>query len=115
MTIPNTRTAAKSSMMSMAVSLFSHMVVVPVAAWNHNLTLVVVAALFPMIFMMVLRKLGKSPKVSISARRWVKSISILAALTAVSTILFWNHLWFVALALMVVMVLSRTKIVTAKR
>lgn len=88
------------------------MVVVPVAAWNHNLLLVVVAAIFPMTFMMVLRKLGKSPKANISARRWVKSISILAVLTAVSTVLFWNHLWFVALALVVVMVVSRTKITT---
>jgi hypothetical protein len=30
------------------------MVVVPVAAWNHNLFPVVVAAMFPMIFIMVL-------------------------------------------------------------
>lgn len=114
MTLPNARTAAKSSMMSMTVSLFCHMVVVPVAAWNHNLLLIVVAAIFPMTFMMVLRKLGKSPKANISARRWVKSISILAVLTAVSTVLFWNHLWFVALALVVVMVVSRTKIVTTR-
>jgi hypothetical protein len=115
MTIPNARTVAKSSMMATTVSHLSHMVVVPVAAWNHNLLLVVVAALFPMTFMMVLRKLGKLPKANISSRRWVKSLSILAALTAVSTFLFWNHLWFVALALVVVMVVSRTKIVTATR
>lgn len=115
MTIPTARTVAKFSMMASAVSFGSHMVVVPVAAWNHNLFLVLVAAVLPMTFMMVLRKQGKLPKANVPARRWVKSIAILAALTTVSTILFWNHLWFVALALVAVMIVSRTKIVTTTR
>lgn len=115
MTIPVARTVAKFSLMSSAVSFGSHMIVVPVAAWNHNLFLVVVAAVLPMTFMMVLRKMGKLPKANIPARRWVKSVAVLAAMTTVFTILLWNHLWFVALVLVAVMVVSRTKIVTTTR
>lgn len=102
-------TAAKSSALASILSLLSHMIVVPVAAWNHNLFLVVVAATFPMFFMMVLRKTGKLPKVSIPARHWVKSVAILAAMTTVATVIFWNHLWLVALVLVALIVIVKTR------
>jgi O-antigen/teichoic acid export membrane protein len=106
------RTTAKYSALGAVVSLVSHLIVIPVAAWNHNLFLVVVAAMFPMFFMMTLRKAGKLPKVSIPARHWVKSVALLAAMTAVATIIFWNHLWLVALVLVAVIIIARTRFTT---
>lgn len=102
-------TAAKASALGTVISLVCHLIVVPVAAWNHNLPVVAIAALFPMVFMMVLRKTGKLPKVSIPARHWVKSVAILAAMTTVATVIFWNHLWLVALVLVAVVIIVKTR------
>lgn len=106
------RRAAKSSALATAVSFACHLIVVPVAAWNHNLPVVVIAALFPMLFMRFLRQTGDLPKVNIPARHLVKSIALLAGMTVVSTVIFWNHLWLVALALVAVNAIVRTRFTT---
>lgn len=105
-------TAAKASALATGVSLVCHLIVVPIAAWNHSLLVVVIAALFPMVFMRFLRQKGDLPKVNIPARHMAKSVAVLVAMTAVSTVIFWNHLWLVALVLVAVNVIVRTRFTT---
>lgn len=106
------RRAAKASALATVVSLVCHLIAVPVAAWNHNLPVAVIAALFPMLFMRFLREKGDLPKVNIPTRHLIKSIAMLAGMTIVSTVIFWNHLWLIALVLVAVNVIVRTRVTT---
>lgn len=99
-----------SLMLSMVVfSLACHWVVVPVAAWNHNLLLVIVAALAPMVLVNVLRKQGKYPAYKSEVKSHAKSILMLVVKTAVTTFLLWNHLWLLAIVAIIVMSISKNK------
>lgn len=80
------------------VSLFSYLIVFPVSAWNHNLFGVLAAVLVPMIlaqFMQV--RAGKKPLVGL----FTKKTAILMLVVAVMGFLLWNHLWFLAILLLV--------------
>lgn len=104
------RKTANTMLLMVAFSLFCNWVMVPVAAWNHNLLLVIVSALAPMVIVNVLRKQGKYPAYKNEGRSHAKSIIRLVAKTAVSAFLFWNHLWLIALVVILVMSISKTKI-----
>lgn len=104
------RKTANLMLSMIAFSVVCHWVVVPVAAWNHNILLVIVAALAPMVLVNVLRKQGKYPAYKNDTRTRVKSITRLVVKTAVAVFLLWNHLWIIAIVAVLVMSISKTKI-----
>lgn len=103
------RKTAQTMMFMVVFSLACHWVVVPVAAWNHNLLLVIVAALAPMVLVNVLRKQGKYPAYKSAVKSHAKSILMLVAKTAVTVFLLWNHLWIIAIVAILVMSISKNK------
>lgn len=104
------RKTANMMLRMVVFSLFCHWVVVPVAAWNHSLLFVIVAALAPMVLVNVLRKQGKYPAYKSEAKSRAKSIMLLVAKTAVTVFLLWNHLWIIAIVAVVVMSIYKTEI-----
>ena len=103
------RKTAQTMMFMVVFSVACHWVVVPVAAWNHNLLLVIVAALAPMVVVNVLRKQGKFPAYKSETRSHAKSIMRLVVQTAVTTFLLWNHLWLLAAVAILVMSILKSK------
>lgn len=104
------RKTANIMLRMVVFSLFCHWIVVPVAAWNHNLLFVIVAALAPMVLVNVLRKQGKYPAYKSEVKTHAKSIMWLVVKTAVTLFLLWNHLWIIAIVAVVVMSISKTEI-----
>lgn len=113
-TAASRKTAAQAMLFMAVFSIACHWVIVPLAAWNHNLLLVIVAALAPMALIAVLRSTRKIPAVKIESASRRKSIVTLVARTAVVTFLLWNHLWLVAVAAIIVMSILRTKVTVKK-
>ena len=92
------------------LSSVCHLVIVPLAAWNHNLFLVIVAAFAPMVIMGILRKVGVLPPINYGPKHWAKSILRLGAYTALGTVLFWNHLWLLAIVVFTAVMFINGKI-----
>ena len=113
-TAASRKTAAQAMLFMAVFSVVCHWAIVPLAAWNHNLLLVIVAALAPMALIAVLRATGKIPAVKIESASRRKSIITLVVRTAVVTFLIWNHLWLVAVVAVVVMSFLRTKVTVKK-
>lgn len=103
------RKTANTMLLMVVFSLACHWVVVPVAAWNHSLLLVIVAALAPMVLVNVLRKQGKYPAYKSDTKTHAKSIMLLVVKTTVTVFLLWNHLWIIAIVAVLVMSISKTK------
>lgn len=103
------RKTAKTAFIMLVVSLLCHMVLVPIAAWNHSLVLVIVSALIPMVIINVLRKQGKFPAYKSDTKTHAKSILTLVVRTTVTAFLFWNHLWLIAVVAMIVMSFVKAK------
>lgn len=78
----------------------SHFIVFPLAAWNHNLVLLVLSVIIPAVFARVILA-----TTSIKATGTKKSVStrVVGIMATVLTgFLFWNHLWYVVVALVVI-------------
>ena len=103
------RETARLMLSMVAFSLACHWVVVPVAAWNHNILLVIVAALAPMVLVNLFRKQGKYPAYKSEVKSHAQSIMWLVAKTAVTVFLLWNHLWIIAIVAVFVMSISKNK------
>lgn len=103
------RKTAQTMLFMVVFSLLCHWAIVPVAAWHHNLLLVIVAALAPMALVNLLRAQGKYPAYKNETRSHVKSLVWLVVKTAVGAFLFWNHLWIIAIVAIFLMSISKNK------
>jgi chromate transport protein ChrA len=108
-TVTVNRDTASAVLLVFLASLVCHVILVPVGAWNHNLALVIVAAIVPMIFTKFFRMADIIPPRSGGSASWVKSIIALTIDTAVITILLWNHLWLLAILAFVVSAFTNKK------
>jgi hypothetical protein len=103
------RKTAQTMLFMVVFSLLCHWVIVPIAAWNHSLLLVIVSALAPMVLVNLLRRLGKYPAYKNETRSHVKSLVWLVVKTAIGAFFFWNHLWIIAIVAIFVMSISKNK------
>lgn len=101
--------------LSFPVSLVSHFIVFPIAIWNHNLLVGIIALLAPMVYIQTLKFLGVVRATKGGKKPNLRSRIIGHAFIIVLGVLLWNHLWWAVLIAVVVFMALNTKIVTAKK
>lgn len=88
------------------IGIIAHFIVFPLAAWNHDLVLLVVAAVAPAAYIQILKASGafvvKTKAVNMAER--IKGHMFVVLLG----ILLWNHLWLLIIPLVIAfMVLNK--------
>lgn len=86
----------------MSAGLFYY-IVFPIAAWNHNMPLAIIAALFPLGMNYLLAIFAGVPMRGTDAQRAMKIVGL-----AVFGFLLWNHLWIPIMLLWVGLVLKNS-------
>ena len=85
-------------LLSLPISLLSAFVVFPLAAWNHNLFLVILAILVPLAMAQLMHiRAGRK----LFTGFFTKKTAILYFVYTVMAFLLWNHLWFLAILLVI--------------
>lgn len=101
--------------LSFPISLVSHFIVFPIAIWNHNLLVGILALLAPLLYIQTLKFLGVVRSTKGGKKPNMRNRVIAHAFIIVFGILLWNHLWWAVLIAVVVFMALNTKIVTAKK
>jgi hypothetical protein len=91
------------------INNFSYFIVFPIAAWNHNLVLMVVSVLIP--FMLGRAVAVLNGRSFTPAKKSPKGFLI----TALAGFLLWHHLWFFLIIFVIVAIVANTTITTTTK
>lgn len=88
------------------VSISSYLIIFPLAAWNHNVPLIVASVIAPLAFaQFMVYRAGKTLFVGL----FTTQTGIKFLMLTVFGILFWNHQWFLAMLLLGIEIFINSK------